>query len=705
MIYTDYRKLLERWIPSAMEYVFTPDDRPDLAYYGTGTNVWGIQTHMKGFAAFAVLASDPDTDETVCGVSRSKLGEMAVAMLRFTLQSHIEGNYHCMDSETEKWGHHWLAALALERMLHGVEAIDFLLTDGDRELLRRVLLSEADWTTDFREVKADPVSPNVPESNLWSGALLHRVCMMYPGLPREAEYKSHGTALLLNSISVPSDAESSELYDGKPESEWFVGANYFESYGLDHHGYMNVGYMVICLSNIAMLHFAYKKHGLTPPKALYHNMEKLWRLVRSCIFDDGRLFRIGGDTRVRYCYCQDYLLPVFPLMRDALGDDTSGFERGWLATVSREMDANGDGSFLSSRCELFAERSPLYYTRLEADRACTISMLAYWGRLYDGKAPSGTGDYAADASFAKPLTIWHDDYHGSSYSRGEHRLAAFTWISAERPTGLTVPPSDSSMAEWRHNLTGSIEGNGLMNYCNILSHSEEMLDGGFVTCGRAAYVTSGLLEENDTTNVNCENRVAFCALPDGRTTVTLQYCFALRRCHLVRVKPLFLNIPNDIFNGERREYVTSANTVTIDGKLAVTAVRGGKIGIYHSPVRQIGLQHISVPKSSLHESIVYGDRGMLRCDELTVGRVDRPTWFERFAPVFDLCAVLTCVDGETPPTPAEDIPCAGLLRAVKLTGADGKRYILAANLGDSEAEFVSDSAKVTLAPCTAKLIF
>ena len=35
------------------------------------------------------------------------------------------------------------------------------------------------------------------------------------------------------------------LLDGKPVSEWFMGANFFPNYALDHHGYLNVGYMVI----------------------------------------------------------------------------------------------------------------------------------------------------------------------------------------------------------------------------------------------------------------------------------------------------------------------------------------------------------------------------------------------------------------------------------------------------------------------------
>ena len=42
--------------------------------------------------------------------------------------------------------------------------------------------------------------------------------------------------------------------------------------------------------------------------------------MKSCIYSDGRLLRIGGDSRVRYCYCQDYLLPVLSMAADLWGE-------------------------------------------------------------------------------------------------------------------------------------------------------------------------------------------------------------------------------------------------------------------------------------------------------------------------------------------------------------------------------------------------
>lgn len=691
-LHNEYRTLLEDWIPSAMPYVFTPPDRPDLRYYGTGTNIWGIQTHQKGFAPFAVLAADPDTDEKRAGLSREELLEIALAMLRFTLESHYVGSYHCMDNDTEKWGHHWLSPLAIERMMHGVDAIWEYLTDTDRALLRRMLLSECDWVVDNRPVQADPVSPNVPESNLWNGAILHRTALLYPDAPRADAYREHGTRLLLNSISIPSDAHSGTLFDGKPLSEWFVGANFFESYALNHHGYLNIGYMVICLSNIAMLHFSCRQRGLTPPAALYQHMEGLWRLVKACLFDDGRLLRIGGDTRVRYCYCQDYLVPALLMAADCLSEDTRALERGWLGQVRREMAYNGDGSFLSKRCELFEERSPLYYTRLESDRACTLSMAAYWRRVYDEAArPAGTAGYQVEPGWQEPLTSWSDPYHGACLVRDQKRIASFAWRAAEPPTALCASPLDSSLVEWRNNLTSFVEGNGFSNTCEILTHKDGMFDGGFVTAGCYNSVTEGLLEENDSKNTNTRHVIAYAALPDGRTVVTLQYARALRRCHLVRIKPLHLMIPNDVFNGFKRTYTEGEGWLQIDGRLSVISVYGGQLTTLRPEGRQIGIKSIRYPNGRLQDSLAYANRGCLHCDEICISPSKKPMWFDKGETIYDFgCVVVTEQDAAAIP---ETVQAARAIpqkhpdcRAVQITGQDGKRYVVAANFSDGPAE-------------------
>jgi len=542
MIGKEYLALLQPWIKAAKKYLYRFPERPELGFYGTGTNAWGVQTNTKAFSAFAVLATDPEIDEKEIGMTREELLNWSLALLRFTMQSHIEGDYSCTDGTS--WGHTWISGLAIERMMHGVEAIKEYLTEEDKILLKKVLVSESDWLMDYYPIEAGPVENNKPESNLWNGAILYRTATLYPNLPRVNEYREKGTQFLINSISIPSDAQSSKEVDGKKVSEWYIGNNFFESYALNHHRYMNVGYMLLCLSNVAMLHFMYREKGLKPPESLYHHVEDLWKLVKTFIFPDGRLLRIGGDTRVRYCYCQDYLIPTLLMIEDKYGDaDCKKLEQNWLKIVKKEQDYNGDGSFFSKRLEKIANVSPLYYTRLESDRAAALSMGLYWRRIFshDEENKEKTGD----GRNIQILTSWKDDYHGACLQRSDNRIASWVWEAAEKPQGLCLPPGRSDMAEWHINLAGEIKGMGCFNNNRIEYHEEYLFKKGFITYGKITVHSENFLAEREIDRDIAKEKIVFAALPDDATVLIMQYAKSLNRDYFKSIKGLFLQIPND----------------------------------------------------------------------------------------------------------------------------------------------------------------
>ncbi|RAV04194.1 hypothetical protein [Paenibacillus sp. YN15] len=743
--HTDYLRLLEPWVKPFREYCYSPAARQDLLCYGTGYNGWGMQTHQKAFAALAVLAADSRTDSSRTGMTREDMLDTALRMLRFTLESHLEGSYRCEDGTS--WGHTWISVLGAERMMHGVEAIEEHLTAADRELLRKVLVSESNWLMDHYEVVGHPLNEsrqNKPESNLWNGSMLHRTAALYPDTPRAEEYKEKGTRFLVNSISVASDALSSAVLDGRPVSEWFVGDNFFEeSYALNHHGYLNVGYMVICLSNAAMLHFSFKRLGVAPPEALYHHVKELWDTVKPMLFPDGRLIRIGGDTRVRYCYCQDYLLPSLMLAADLFGDeDCPALEAGWLRQVETEMAANGDGTYLSARCADLKRASPLYYTRLESDRAVTLSYGAYWRRLFAGLSATGPKEgYKPAVPYA-----WEDAYHGACLVKGKRRIASWAWRAAEGPQGLCLPADGSDLAEWRYNLAGRIQGTGAFNSYQTESHGHRSFHGGFVTWGKALACSEELLAEQQSRDVLAVSQTAFAALPDDCTVVGLQYAKTVHRSYITSVRGLLLHVPNDVFNGSRRTYRygeteavlegaggaeqqmgrnlqdgrdqqidTGSRWLNVDGKLGVVQAYGSAPLILHRPGRrQIGIKH-------RHQSDTLG---MLYADEICSSFQDEMRDVPPDTVLVDTgFAVLAgCGPQETrelaegggckavaitagAPVTAATTSVGGAaaatenaLRAVTVQGADGQRYLLAANFGGGQA-----AAAVTLGGAAAGL--
>ena len=655
--------LLETWVRTVRKELVSVPGRPDLCYYGDGSNGWGVQTNQKAFAGFAVVAALTKDEALLAD---------ALGMLRYSLATHLTGNQDLAHGEVSRWGHTWISILGVERMMVGVEAIDFALTETDRQQLRAMLISEAEYQLTVTVV-ADidgHTGKNKPESNAWNGALLWRVAEMYPDHPQAAEFRAKGVEFLLSGISVPADLQDDTLVEGKPVKEWCAGANYTEAFALNHHGYMNLGYMVITLSQIAMLHFSLRNAGITPPDFLYRHTNESWQLIRSLLFEDGRLCRIGGDTRVRYCYCQDYLLHCLIFAQDVFGEDISHLIDGWLEKLETEVAYNADGTFLSKRTELFVERSPLYYTRLESDRADSLAFLLY----YDALRPE------IRRPLLPKLTDWEDDFHGATFTRGENRIASFVWDAAEGPTALCVPTADSSMAEWRQNMTGAIEGNGSVQIAFEKEFGKHTFPGGFVSFGRYIAHTDGLLEEQISKEdiVNCF--VAFAALPDDATTVTLQVAKALCYCQCISVDPLHLYLPNDVFNGFRRKYTFSDDrrTLTIDDRLTVQSIGTGTLALRQPPYRQIGLANVHGFKFA-----PYQKRGMLHCDEISIAPQETPRFYQKDETVYDIAASITVGTPNQNHCLAQtlSLPEYPDLRAVIVRGQDETDYLLAFQFG------------------------
>ncbi len=703
-----YVRRLEVWPAAMRRYLYVLPGRPGLGCYGPGDHGhWAMQAHNTAAAGFAVLATAPELDADRAGMSRDELLAWALRLLRFSLHSHHAGGGATLDGQP--WGHSWISSLGLERMMHGIDALSAHLTDEDRAGLERVLTSECDWLLDCYHrgpnqvpgaITAGLVDHNHPENNIWNGCMLHRTARLFPGTPRHGEYLEKGTGFLLNGISVEADATASGLIAGRALADWHVGANFFPSFALNHHGYLNVGYMVICLSNVAMLHFACRANGWTPPEGLTHHARELWQLVKTCTFPDGRLWRIGGDTRVRYCYCQDYAIPTWLLARDVFGDaEAQAFETGWLSLLELEAAANPDGAFLSARLRPLEAVSPTYYARLEGDRAVALSMGAAWNRLLAEERGAACVDPDALRAPVALLSDWSDTYHGSMLVRGPKRLASWTWRAAEPPQGQCLPPTASSMAEWRGNLAGCVRGFGMAEQSRCEPLQQASFAGGFATCGRVAVRSVGQLAEGASDYEAAVIDLACVALPDDRTMVVLQRARVGCRTWLRTVKGLYLQIPNDLFNGFQRTLATAAGERVLQGCPATTGTQAVE-GDWLTLDDALAVLRIYGPPLAIHQPAerriaIRGKEqggGQLYADEICCGCAEGMQIAAPGAVLFDLgVAILAGCEAGTARTlmaiaaPRAIACCGGDVRAVTLPGADGKRYVVVANFGAGDA--------------------
>jgi len=693
--YQEYSKMLAKWVMYSQRHLYELPGGEGLICYGQCDHGhWGVQTQQKALSAFAVAAADPSIDWCEYGLTWEKVLSQALGMLRFNLRSHLTGDIPCTDGV--KWGHSWIYMLGVERMMHGVEAIEEHLTDDDRERLVNMFASECEFLHKEFPIKAGLVYDNKPESNIWNGAALYRGEYLLPNHPDAPAWRRKAHEFFINGCSFESDAQSEVQYEDVCVKDAFVGANYFDSGACNHHGYLNVGYMVICLSNIAMLHFSYKARDEEAPEALYHRVPDVWRLVRECIFPDGRLNRIGGDTRVRYCYCQDYLMPSLLLMADKFGEDVSELEAGWLKQLQTETAYNGDGGFLSCRLNGMEDVSPVYYTRLESDRANVISMAAYWRRLYEIEGTNKKPD--------EPF-MWQDDYHGAQFLRRTKRSASMVWHAAQGPQAMVSPLCDSSLAEWNFNLTGEIRGMGLVNgYDNVKAyeefpHREIAFEGGFLSFGQSVCRSNNFLAEGQTEEAMADKMIAFAALPDDATALVIQRVVARNRTIIAGQKALFLNIPNDIFNDTHRLYrydggqrilrgaektdgkpLAAGRWLNADGKLGAAVLPGRKLTLLRPGKRQVGMANKPTD-------------GYLYCDELVTSYSAEPRWYDRGEEIFrEAFAVQVGCAEETEKLAGslnrfDNLPDEVL--SVCADGMDDRRYALFFNTGRDKVEIVA----------------
>ena len=591
-------------------------------WYGTGESAhWPVQSNMNVCAALAVMAEDPDFETYNPSLPREEVLAISLDLFRYAMRTHLTGDRKATDGKS--WGHHWISVLGAERMTHGVNALFPHLSEEERERYKQFRISESDWLLEEYPVVAGMEGrsgKNKPESNLWNGGFLLRTAMDYPDLPRREEYLDKGTRFLLNGISHPSDAASERVFRGRPLREWSCGFNFTPNYSLDHHGYLNVGYMVICLSNIAMLHFNFRERGQAAPPELYHHAEDLWKVVKNFTFPDGRLLRIGGDTRARYTYCQCYAIPAWLLAADLFGDhEAARFEKNWLATVRQEMAYSNDGSCYAKRLNNIRKTSYYYFCRLESDSVLSLSYGARWRREFQLAAP-------AEKDSETPA-LWEDDYHAAAMIRTEKTIRSWVKAGAQGPTGLCIPLNASDMAEWQGNLNGCVTGNRIEE--ENRKGKQKTFPGGFLYAGKTDLVETLPLGEGEEHYTVAEHRSVAAALPDGHTLLTAGRCIMKKEATINGIASLNLEIPNDVFNNFQRHYRspefdrilrmpeakeseildTGAQILSIDGNVCVRLLSGGaSLKIVRAGGRNIRLQKPSPPDLlSLYADVIAAD--------------------------------------------------------------------------------------------------
>lgn len=677
------------------------DAGPGVGCYGTGYGHWGVQTNQKYLAAaMACAALHPE----LAPAQRQHWQERALAAFRFMLATHRTGTRPCLDGQP--WGTDWISVLGLERMAFALPWLEPLLTPGERSAWQRLVAAEAGWLLDGYRRGAKPgvqgglwahQGGNDGESNVWNGCFLWRAAQLLPQHADAARWREQACHFLVSGVSIPADAEDARLLDGKAVRERHHGANFFPSYAFDHHGYLNVGYMMICTSNAALLHFDAQRAGWPVPESLHWHQDGLWAVLRGLTCDDGRLARIGGDSRVRYAYCQDYALPGYLYAAAHLADGRALAQADALVgLMAREAADNGDGSFFGRRLAALRSESPYFVTRLEADRAM---VLAHYAHIRPSlQAPAATPAPAA----------WHCPEHGAAMVRSSRRFASVSWRAKGLGQILCLPPGDSSLADWRENLAGCVRFAGEdESHSLALGRTDQVdsvrrslreawvrpLPGGWIAGAAMNEGDGAQMSENWAGKGWAVTRMAAVALPDDATVCVLRLTRATAlRGQLRHVAGLRLHIPNDVFNGRRRVLAWDGGRDELAWPPAEDGSRPlGRWANIDGALGAVGLYGADGLVCSRARERRGGAYRSLAVEELDWGRADGVRPVAPGATILDAGWLAVCSDAAgTAACATEHTACrrdAGQdgMRVVRLRGRDGRAWIFAANLGDAAA--------------------
>lgn len=250
-------------------------------------------------------------------------------------------------------------------------------------------------------------------------------------------------------------------------------------------------------------------------------------------------------------------------------------------------------------------------------------------------------------------------------------------------------------------MSGEILGLGRWHVANLGKHREWTFPGGFLTIGDFIVHGGGHMEGQIEEDLARQWQVQ-CALPDDATVIGLQCAKTLRRVYLRSVKGLRLLVPNDIFNQGRRIYVvgneeviltgpsereelleTGTGWITIDDCLGVVGLYGAEQLLIFRP----GRRNI---KNYARGGIQVGDLHAEEiCYPIQLGVMD----YDADVKLYDIgFAVIAGADRHQTAAfnckvPRHDV--AGL-RALDVTGVDGRRYLLLANMTTGNIQFEFD---------------
>ena len=231
-------------------------------------------------------------DANVVGARSDEAEQRTIELIRSLAHRHRANS-------PDGWGSVWQSPLWAAQTARAAWLLWPQLDPQMRTEILKMLESEAEWVMSnkdhpviktYRDRSGKIISPGDTgtEENAWDSEVLMAVTAMMPGSPNNSRWMNKIIELELAAQSRPSDIDRSDIYNGKPLSQWLPGSNVNEDGTVVNHNIIHPDYMVAGLFVCSPVNW-YSVAGLPVPNSGLFNNDVIYRALADLRFAPGEI--------------------------------------------------------------------------------------------------------------------------------------------------------------------------------------------------------------------------------------------------------------------------------------------------------------------------------------------------------------------------------------------------------------------------------
>ncbi len=537
-----YLRMIEKWIPTGVEYFQEWPDRPDCGHFFGGVHWYGAET-TSPVETFAFASISPEYDEKGVGVSRDDLQRMAIMGLRYLCFTHDSGPPDCVRPSVglgrpeicgTKWGERGLGFFKESQCGHGISTLArvclLLRNRIDDETWMMMARVHADYAGRFGNMapKSGIYVDTQMEENAWTSNGLTSCHLFLERHADAAEWEATCRRWMYSTCSAPQDAKDRGAL-GRTTAAALAGKIFtaLPDYWAENHGMVHPNYTASGVRPLSSAGVQLKLWGRELPPELFWNRRRVYENLKAMTDGWGYAQAVQGmDWHYLPAAGSENPHSAAAVFFDDA--DAAALLRRGLRNAELRQDGNGGRMYDRD----FAERAHDQQDPMIM-REVTISAVAHqylFHRLF-GPGPPPTPEDELERRLAGVREYPHAGFVHHRHPKGQ---TSFSWRNSVMAMPLTregiytfAPCSDSWLG--RPVVKGRPDSHRLKR-ARVTDYDD----------GFAVAMTMDRCQES------LRQQVLFASLPDGRT-LSFERFTALEDLTLESLDQGFLRITNEHF--------------------------------------------------------------------------------------------------------------------------------------------------------------